>query len=123
MSLGFDEKEKDVYMKHCKVLIEHIAESKSKKTFMKTDNKVVHVERKEERDHEVETMVKRRLTEEENKLVMRCFYQSDPTRRRYQKRMIAISREIGTFEITEQRRVDQARVIRTNEWLTEVELT
>ena len=37
--------------------------------------------------------------------------------------MIAISREIGTFEITEQRRVDQARVIRTNEWLTEVELT
>ena len=36
--------------------------------------------------------------------------------------MIAIWREIETFEITEQRLVDQAGVIRTNEWLTEVEL-
>ena len=36
--------------------------------------------------------------------------------------MIAIWREIGNFEITEQRLVDQARAIRTNEWLTEVEL-
>ena len=34
--------------------------------------------------------------------------------------MVAIWREIG--EITEQRVVDQARIIRTNEWLTEVEL-
>ena len=29
--LGFDEKGKDVYMKHCKVLIEPIAESEDKK--------------------------------------------------------------------------------------------
>ena len=36
--------------------------------------------------------------------------------------MIAIWREIGAFEITEQRLVDQARVIRTNEWLIEAEL-
>ena len=36
--------------------------------------------------------------------------------------MIAIWRDVGTFEITEQRLVDQARVIRTNEWLTEGEL-
>ena len=36
--------------------------------------------------------------------------------------MIAIWREIGTFEITEQRLGDQARFIRTNEWLTELEL-
>ena len=36
--------------------------------------------------------------------------------------MIAIWREIGTFEITEQRLVDLARVIRTNEWLTAMEL-
>ena len=67
----------------------------------------------------------RRWTKEENKLVMRCFYQSDSTRRGYQKvgyrkRMVAIWREI--VEITEQRVVDQARIIRTNEWLTEVEL-
>ena len=36
--------------------------------------------------------------------------------------MIAIWREIGTFEITEKRLVDQVRVVGTNEWLTEVEL-
>ena len=46
---------------------------------------------------------------------MRYFYQSDPTRRAYQKQMIAIWRKIGTFDITEQRLVYQARVIRTNE--------
>ena len=53
---------------------------------------------------------------------MRCFYKSDPTRTGYRKRMIAIWRDIGTFEITEQRLVDQVRVVRANEWLTEVEL-
>ena len=42
----------------------------------------------------------------------RCFYQSDPTRRGYQKRMISIWREIGTFEITEQRPLGQARVVK-----------
>ena len=36
--------------------------------------------------------------------------------------MTAISREIGTYEITEQRLFDQARVVRTNEQLTGVEL-
>ena len=56
---------------------------------MKIDNKVVPVEKEEESDPEVE-MVLRRWTKEENKLVMRCFYQSDPTRRGYRKRMIAI---------------------------------
>ena len=50
MVLGLDEKGKDVYIKHCKVFIEPIAESKNKKKGMKTDNKVVHVERKKERD-------------------------------------------------------------------------
>ena len=102
-------------MKHCKVLIEPIAESKHKKKGTKTDNIVVHVEKEEERDAAVEMMVRRRWTKEENKLVMRCFYQSDLTRRGYRKRMIANWREKGTFEITEQRLADQAKVVRTNE--------
>ena len=68
-------------MKHCKVLIERIAESKNKKKGMKTDNKEVHLERDDERDPEVEMMVRSRWTKEENRLVMRCFYQSDPTTR------------------------------------------
>ena len=33
-----------------------------------------------------------------------------------------IWRKMGTFESTKQRLVDQARVIRTNGWLTEVKL-
>ena len=103
-------------MNHWKVLIEPIAESKYKKKGMNTNNKVVHVEREQERDPEVEIIV-RRWTKEENKLVIRCFYQSDPTRRGYQKRIIANWKEIGTFAITEQRLVDQARVIRTDKWL------
>ena len=36
--------------------------------------------------------------------------------------MIVMWREIKTFEITEQRLVDQVGAIRRNEWLTEVEL-
>ena len=36
--------------------------------------------------------------------------------------MTVIWREIRTFKITEQRLFDQAGVIRTNEWLIEVEL-
>ena len=73
-----------MYKKHCQVL------SKDKKNGTKTDNKVVHVEREEKRDPEVEMMMRRRWTNDVNKLVMRCFYQSDSTRRGYRKRMVAI---------------------------------
>ena len=54
-------------MKHCKVLIEPIAENKHKKKGTKADNKVVHVEREEERDPEVEMMVRKRWTKEDKK--------------------------------------------------------
>ena len=74
---------KYIYIKQCKVFIESIAESKDKKEGTKTDKKVVHAEREEERNPEVEMMVK--WTKNVNKLVMRCFYQSNPTRRGYQK--------------------------------------
>ena len=82
---------------------------------MKTDEKAVHVEKEEQRHPEVEMMVRRRWTKKVNKLEMRCFYQRDSTRRRYQKRMINIWREMGAFEITEQRLIDQVKVVRTNE--------
>ena len=51
-------------MKQCKVLIELIAESKDKKKGPKTDKKVAHMEREEERDPKVEMMVRRRSTKE-----------------------------------------------------------
>ena len=54
-------------------------------------------------------------TKEINKLVIRCFFQSEPMRRGYRKRMLAIWREIGVFDVTEQRLADQSRAIRTND--------
>ena len=74
--LGFDKKENDVHMKHCKVLIESIAESKDKKKGMKVEKKAVQVE-----------MMVRRWTKKIKKLVMRCFYLSNLTRKGYQKRI------------------------------------
>ena len=65
-----------MYIKHCQVLIETIAERINKKG-TKID-RVVHVDRKEESDPEVGMMVRRRWTKEVKKLVMRCFYQNNP---------------------------------------------
>ena len=77
-----------MYIKHCKVLIETIAEIINKKG-TKTD-RVVHVEQEEERNPEVGMMVRRTWTKEVKKLVMRCFYQSEPTKKECRKRMVAI---------------------------------
>ena len=68
-------------MKHCKTLIEPIAESKDEKKCTKTDKKEVPVEKKEERNPDIEMMMRRRWTKKVSILVMRCFYQSDPTRK------------------------------------------
>ena len=63
-----------------------------------------------------------------NKVVMRCYLKSDPVNengapiRGYRKRMFRIWQEIGPFESTEQRVCDQARAIRKNGWLSEVEI-
>ena len=57
---------------------------------------------------------RRRWNKEVNKLVMRCFFRSEPTKRGYRKRMFGIWKEIGVFEITEKRLADQARMIRVN---------
>ena len=81
--LRLDGKGIDMYMKHCKVLIEPIAESKNKKKGRKTDKKVKLAEREEERDLEIEMIVRRMLKKEVSKLEMRCFYKSNPTTRGY----------------------------------------
>ena len=52
----------------------------------------------------------------------KCFYKSDPSQRGYRKRMIKIWKEIGVFDTTEQRLADQSRAIRTNGWLSEIEM-
>ena len=57
-----------------------------------------------------------------NKFVMRCYFKSDPSKRNCRERMYAIWNEIGGFEFTEQKLVGQARAIRGNEWLSDLEL-
>ena len=65
---------------------------------------------------------------EVNKVVMECFYRSKPFDeegkpiRGYRNRMFREWRERGMFESTEQRVCDQARVIRKNDWLSELKL-
>lgn len=67
-------------------------------------------------------------SKEVNKVVMECFYRSRPFDeegkpiRGYRQRMFREWRERGNMELTEQRVCDQARAIRKNGWLSEVEL-
>ena len=59
--LGFDDKGNDMHMKHCKRCVhESVAESQDKKKATKTDNKVVHVDREEKSDPEVEMIVRKK---------------------------------------------------------------
>ena len=65
---------------------------------------------------------------EVNKVVMEYFYRSKPFDeegkpiREYRKRMFREWRERGMFESTRQRVCSQARAIRKNGWLSELEL-
>ena len=56
-----------------------------------------------------------------NKIVMECYYRSDPSKRGYRKRMFGVWQEKGIFKITEQQLCNQARAIKTNGWLSELE--
>ena len=58
-------------MKHCKIVIKTIAESKHKKKGTKTDNKVVHVER--ENNAEIEVDKGRKQTSDEMLLPKRFY--------------------------------------------------
>ena len=65
---------------------------------------------------------KQKWSQEDNKLVMLCYYKSEPEKRGYRKRMVNIWKEIKpTSEITEQRLADQRRAITKKKWLTDVE--
>ena len=65
---------------------------------------------------------------EVNKVVMECFYRSRPFNeegkpiRGYRQRMFREWKDRGMFETTEQRVCDQARAIRKNGWLSDLEL-
>ena len=67
-------------------------------------------------------------TEQINRVVMECYYESRPiddngvTLRGYRQRMHKAWRERGMFDLSEQRLCDQAKAIRKNIWFTMVEL-
>ena len=74
------------------------------------------------------TTVRTKWNKSINKVVMECFYRSKPydengkPLRGYRQRMFREWEERGMFESTEQRISDQARLIRKNGYLSEVEL-
>ena len=51
--------------------------------------------------------MRRKWSQEENKAVMQCYYRIDYRKSRYRKRMHTIWNEIGMFNVTEERLVDQ----------------
>ena len=57
-----------------------------------------------------------------NKVVMECYYESEPDRRGFMKRMKRNWYDRGLFEVSAQRLLDQVRVIKTNEYFSKVEL-
>ena len=59
---------------------------------------------------------------EVNKIVIECWIRSEPTKRKYRQRMKQIWNEICVFAVTGQSLADQARQIRMNKWLTDVEI-
>ena len=74
------------------------------------------------------TTARMRWNKELNKVVMECFYRSNPFNeegrpiRGYRQRMFREWRVRSMFDSTEQRISDQARAIRKNGWLSELEL-
>ena len=74
--------------------------------------------------HQATDQTKERIKCEKavNKIVIECCIRSEPTKRRYRQRMKKIWDEIGVFPVTEQRLADQARQLRTNQWLTDIEI-
>ena len=63
---------------------------------------------------------RRKWTSQENKIVMECYLLSEPKIRGY--RMLSLWQQKGMFLVSEQRLVDQANTIRSNSWVTELEI-
>ncbi|XP_063594921.1 uncharacterized protein LOC134771895 [Penaeus indicus] len=64
----------------------------------------------------------RKWSQEENRIVIKCYFESVPSRKGYRKRMLAAWQEREMFIVTEQRLVDQANQIRKKKWLSDLEM-
>ena len=65
---------------------------------------------------------RRKLTSQENKIVMEFYLLSEPKIRGYRKYMLSLWQQKGMFWVSEQRLVDQANTIHRNSWMTELEI-
>ena len=65
---------------------------------------------------------RRKWSQEENRVVMECYYRSEPRVKGYRKRMHDLWIAKDLFIATEQRIVDQANQIRKRKWLSDLEL-
>ena len=65
---------------------------------------------------------RRKWTSKENKIVMECYFLSEPKIRGYGKGMLSLWLQKGMFWVSEQRSVDQANDIRRNSWMIELEM-
>ena len=69
------------------------------------------------------TMTRRRKwTQEDNRMVMKRYYESVPSKNGYRKRMLQLWLQMDKFFVAEQRLVDQANQIRKKKWLSDLEL-
>ena len=73
-------------------------------------------------NHNEQRLKRRTWTREENKLVLECYFRSNPSQRGYRKRMIEIWQECSTFQTTSQRLTDQVRTITKKGWFSDLEL-
>ena len=73
-------------------------------------------------NHNEQRPKRRTWTREENKLVLECYFWSNPSQRGYRKRMFEIWQECSTFQTTSQRLADQVRTITKKGWFSDHEL-
>ena len=66
--------------------------------------------------------IQKKWTQEENRIVMECYYRTKPKVNGYQQQMHAIWRDKGMVSVTEQRLINQKSQIRKKQWLTNLEL-
>ena len=74
------------------------------------------------RHHATARTRRRKWTLDDNRRVMGCYYESNPSRNGYRRRMHELWISHGNFYVTEQRLVDQANQIRKRKWLSDLEL-
>ena len=63
------------------------------------------------RNHSDQRPKRKTWTREDNQFALQCYFRSNPSQRRYRKRMISIWQECTKFQTTSQKLADQVRTI------------